>query len=140
MREGLTISQLEIGQAYWKKITITEKMVKSYAEVTGDHNPVHLDEEYARRNVFGSRVAHGMLVAGILSGILGTEFPGIGTIYVSQTLRFLKPVFIGDEVTFRITVSEILKGRNRVRLETVCLKRVGQVVLDGEALIVPPSS
>jgi 3-hydroxybutyryl-CoA dehydratase len=114
-------------------------MIERFAQATGDHNPIHLDENYAKGTIFKTRVAHGMLQAGILSGILGTRFPGVGTIYLFQTLKFLKPVFIGDEITFRLRVVELLKEKNRARLETVCINQRGETVLTGEALVMPPA-
>lgn len=139
MEKGATIDQLKVGQIHKSSVTITEEMVERFAQATGDHNPIHLDEGYARETVFKSRVAHGMLQAGILSGILGTRFPGIGTIYLSQTLKFLKPVFIADEITFRLKVLEVFKDKNRVRLETICTNQRGETVLTGEALVMIPA-
>jgi 3-hydroxybutyryl-CoA dehydratase len=113
-------------------------MIERFAQATGDNNPIHLDEEYAKGTMFKKRVAHGMLLAGILSGVLGTQFPGIGTIYMSQTLRFSKPVFIGDEIALSLKVLELIHEKNRVRLETVCTNQGGDTVLSGEALVMPP--
>lgn len=138
MEKGMTIDQLSIEQTFEKTVTITEEMIKGFARATGDSNPIHLDETYAKGTIFKTRVAHGMLQAGILSGILGMEFPGIGTIYLSQTLKFTKPVFIGDAVTFRLKVLEINTEKNRLRLETVCTNPDGNMVLTGEALVMPP--
>ena len=117
MHKGLAMGGLKVGQIHESSVTITGEMIERFAKATGDHNPIHLDENYARGTVFKTRVAHGMLQASILSGILGTRFPGIGTIYLSQTLTFLKPVFIGDEITFRLRVVELLAEKNRARLE-----------------------
>lgn len=139
MQKGLTIGQLEVGQVYSSKVVITEELIRRFARATGDYNPLHLDEQYAKGTTFQTRVAHGMLLGGILSGVLGTQFPGVGTIYLSQTLKFLKPVFIGDEITLRITVLECIEERNRVRMETVCLNQRGETVVAGEALVMPPS-
>jgi 3-hydroxybutyryl-CoA dehydratase len=129
--------QLEIGKTYETRITITEEMVEHFARATGDYNPIHMDENYARGTIFRKRVIHGMLHAGLISGIIGTRFPGEGTIYLTQTLKFLKPVFIGDEVTYRIKVLEYSQGKNRLRLETVCLNQSGETAMTGEALVVP---
>ena len=138
MEKGMTINLLSVGQTYDKKVTITSDMIERFAEATGDHNPLHLDEEFAKGTKFKTRVAHGMLQAGILSGILGTEFPGVGTIYLSQTLKFMKPVFIGDEVTFHLKVLELIEEKNRIRIETICENQKGEAVVTGEALIMPP--
>jgi 3-hydroxybutyryl-CoA dehydratase len=140
VNKGVTIDRLAIGQTYKKTATVKEEMIQLFAQATGDRNPVHLDEEYAKQTRFKTRVAHGMLQAGILSGILGMEFPGAGTIYLSQSLRFTKPVFIGDRVTFNLKVLEIIQEKNRIRLETVCTNQNGEEVLTGEALVMPPVS
>ena len=139
MEKGATIDQLEVGQIHESSVTITEEMVERFAQATGDHNPIHLDEDYAKETIFKTRIVHGMLQAGILSGVLGTRFPGIGTIYLSQTLKFLKPVFIADEITFRVKVLEVFKDKNRVRLETICTNQRGETVLTGEALVMIPA-
>lgn len=131
--------QLGVGKTYETRITITEEMVAHFARATGDYNPIHMDDEYARGTIFKRRVAHGMLHAGLISGIMGTSFPGEGTIYLAQTLKFLKPVFIGDEITYRLQVIECRKERNRVRLETTCINQKGETVLAGEALVMPPN-
>lgn len=139
MEKGMMIDQLEVGQIHESSVTITEEMIERFAQATGDHNPIHLDEDYAKGTIFKTRVAHGMLQAGILSGVLGTRFPGVGTIYLAQTLKFLKPVFIGDEITFRLRVVELLKEKNRARMETVCINQRGETILTGEALVMPPA-
>ena len=138
MKKGMTIHQFSLDQTFAKTVTVTEEMIENFARATGDKNPIHLDETYARETMFKTRVAHGMLQAGILSGILGMEFPGIGTIYLSQTLKFTKPVFIGDAVTFRLKVLEVNSEKNRLLLETTCTNSGGDMVLCGEALVLPP--
>jgi 3-hydroxybutyryl-CoA dehydratase len=139
MEKGMTIDRMEVGQIHESSFTITGEMIEGFAEATGDYNPLHVNEEYARGTIFKTRVAHGMLQAGILSGVLGTRFPGVGTIYLSQSLTFLKPVFIGDRITFRLRVVELLREKNRARLETVCINQRGEIILTGEALVMPPS-
>ena len=114
-------------------------MVENFARATGDYNPIHMDEDYARGTIFKKRVVHGMLHAGLISVIVGTRFPGPGTIYLSQTLKFSKPVFIGDEVTYRLKVLKYSEEKNRLRLETVCINKRGETVLIGEALVMPPN-
>ena len=135
----MNLERLKFGKTYEIKITITEEMVENFARATGDYNPIHMDEDYARGMIFKARVAHGMLHAGIISGIVGTRFPGAGTIYLSQTLKFLKPVFISDEITYRLKVLEYFQEKNRLRLETVCINQKGETVLTGEALVMPPN-
>ena len=138
MKKGMTIDQFKPDQTFEKQVTITEAMIKGFAEATGDNNPIHLDEAYAKGTLFKTRIAHGMLLAGILSGILGMEFPGIGTIYLSQTLKFAKPVFIGDMITFRLKIIEINMEKNRLRLENACTNQEEKTVLIGEAIVMPP--
>jgi 3-hydroxybutyryl-CoA dehydratase len=136
--QGLTIEELTVGQSYETSFVITAELIEGFAEVTGDHNPIHLDEDYASKSIFKQRVAQGMLQAGLLSGILGCHFPGVGTIYLSQTLKFIKPVFIKDQITLRLEVLEIIGEKNRVRLETLFTNQNGEAVITGEALVKPP--
>jgi 3-hydroxybutyryl-CoA dehydratase len=140
MKKAITIDQLTVDQTYEKSVTVTEEMIERFAQAIGDHNPLHLDEKYAKGTRFKTRVAHGMLQAGILSGILGMEFPGVGTIYLSQTLKFTRPVFIGDTIAFHLKVLELIQEKNRIRLETVCTNQKGETILTGEALVMPPAS
>ncbi len=134
-----TLERLTVGQTYETRFAITAELIEGFARVTGDNNPIHLDEDYARQTIFEKRVAQGMLGAGLLSGVLGRQFPGTGTIYLSQTLKFLKPVFIGDEITLRLEVLEIINEKNRVRLETAFTNQKSEAVITGEALVMPPS-
>lgn len=137
-RKGLTINQLTVGQSYEARFAITAELIERFSEVTGDHNPIHLNEDYAGKSIFKQRVAQGMLQAGLLSGILGCHFPGIGTIYLSQTLKFIQPVFIKDQITLHLEVLEIINEKNRVRLGTLFTNQNGEVVITGEALVMPP--
>jgi 3-hydroxybutyryl-CoA dehydratase len=111
--------------------------IEAFAEVSGDNNPVHLDEDYARTTQFGERIAHGMLSAAYISAILGTRLPGPGAIYLSQSLRFRRPVRIGDLVVARATVTALDEAKGRVTLETVC-EVGGKTVMDGEAVVIAP--
>ncbi|RIK67056.1 MAG: enoyl-CoA hydratase [Planctomycetota bacterium] len=117
--------------------TITEQDVFQFADISGDYNPLHIDEEYARRSRFGHRVAHGILMAGIISTVLGSVIPGVGTIFVELQLRFLKPVYLGDTVTATATVMEIINPK-RVRLMVACLNDKGEDVALGNAVVIPP--
>ena len=126
------IDELEPGQSATYERTVTEDDITQFAAVSGDDNPVHLDEEFAAKTLFKGRIAHGMLSAGFISTTVGTKLPGYGSIYVSQSLRFRAPVRIGDTVVTTATVKEVNRERKRVTMETVC--SVGEtVVLDGEA-------
>lgn len=134
---GAYLEDLELGQAAEKRRTVAEGDLDEFAAVTGDTNPLHLDEAYAAATPFKGRIAHGMLSAGYISAVLGTELPGPGAIYVSQTLSFRRPVRIGDEVTARVKVAAIDAARGRVTFETVCTV-AGKTVVDGEAVVVVP--
>lgn len=129
--------ELRVGMSAEHSRTITEADVKAYAGVIDDFNPVHLDEEFAAKTQFKGRIAHGMLVGGLFSGVLATQLPGPGTIYLNQSLRFTRPVLLGDTVTARVEVVEILPKR-RVRLTTVCRNQRGETVIDGEATVLVP--
>jgi 3-hydroxybutyryl-CoA dehydratase len=128
------LEDLRIGQTAERRHVVGEGDIDAFAAVSGDTNPVHLDATYAARTRFGGRIAHGMLAASYLSALLGTELPGPGAVYVSQTLRFRRPVRIGDDVTARVTVAAIDAERGRVTLETVCLVD-GKTVVEGEAVV-----
>jgi 3-hydroxybutyryl-CoA dehydratase len=135
--EGHYLEDLAIGQTAERRRTVTAADIEAFAAVTGDDNPVHLDAAYAAKTSFGGRIAHGMLSAGYISAVLGTQLPGPGAIYVSQTLNFRRPVRIGDEVTARVTVSAIDERRGRVSFATVC-EVGGKTVAEGEAVVIAP--
>ena len=135
---GKSIDQLKIGDAAEFTKTIGESDVYLYAGLTGDMNQAHINEAYAQKTFFKTRIAHGMLPAGFISGVLGMKLPGPGTIYVRQELNFLAPVRIGDTITARAEIIEIIADKNRVRLKTTCANQDGKVVLDGEAIVSPP--
>jgi 3-hydroxybutyryl-CoA dehydratase len=116
---------------------VTEADIVLFAQVSGDHNPVHLDEAFAAETPFKTRIAHGMLSAAYISAVIGTQLPGPGTIYMQQALRFKRPVKIGDEVTTIATISEIDPIKGRVSIDTVCLV-AGKPVIEGEALVMAP--
>ena len=116
---------------------ITEEDILRFAEITGDRNPVHISEEFASQTRFGERIAHGILTAGLISAVIGTKLPGPGCLYLSQTLVFRAPVKIGDEITARAEVVEVTSGK-RLKLRTVCINQRQEVVLEGEAVVVPP--
>jgi 3-hydroxybutyryl-CoA dehydratase len=135
---GKTIGELKIGDTAEFAKTVSESDIYLYAGITGDFNPAHINEDYAKNTFFKTRIAHGMLSAGFISTVIGNELPGTGSIYVKQDLRFLAPVRIGDTITARVEVIEIMDGKNRVRLKTVCVNQEGTQVLDGEAIVSPP--
>jgi len=136
--EGLTMNRLAVGQTASISKTISEADVYLFAGITGDFNPAHINEKYASETRFGGRIAHGILSAGLISAVIGTQLPGPGTVYVGQNLKFLAPVHIGDTVTASVTVKELDTGRNRAVLETVCTNQNGTRLISGEALVMPP--
>jgi 3-hydroxybutyryl-CoA dehydratase len=135
---GITIDNLKIGDTAEFSKTVSESDIYLYAGVTGDFNPAHINEDYAGKTFFKTRIAHGMLSAGFISTVIGTKLPGTGSIYIKQDLNFLAPVRIGDTITARVEVVEIMTGKNRVRLKTVCVNQDGTPVLDGQAVVSPP--
>lgn len=137
---GFTMDQLRLGQQAAFTKTISESDVYLYAGLTGDLNPAHVNEEYAKNTRFGGRIAHGMLSGGLISAVIGMQLPGPGAIYLSQSLKFVAPVRIGDTVTATITVRELDAAKNRAVLDTVCTDRDGQVLVAGEALVMPPKA
>ena len=134
----MRLDELTPGTAAEMAKTVTEADVILFAGVTGDFNPAHVDDEYARRSRFGGRIAHGMLSAGLVSAVLAMKLPGPGTIYLSQSLRFTRPVMIGDTVTARVEILELTAPKRRVRLATVCRNQRDETVLDGEAVVMVP--
>jgi 3-hydroxybutyryl-CoA dehydratase len=136
-RHGYYVEDLAPGMTAAFSKTITEADLLMFAGVSGDTNPLHLDEDFASRTMFESRIAHGMLTASLISTVLGTKLPGPGAVYISQTVRFLAPVRIGDTVVARAAISEIVHERRRVKLQTTCW--VGDnKVMDGEAILMVP--
>lgn len=129
---GYYLEDLSVGMSASYAKTITEADVVLFAGITGDDNPVHLNEEFAASTPFKQRIVHGMFSAGLISTVLGTRLPGPGAIYVDQQIRFKAPVLIGDTVTATATITEIDERRRRVKLETVCTVK-GKVVAEGEA-------
>jgi 3-hydroxybutyryl-CoA dehydratase len=137
---GKTVDQLRAGDTAEFAKTISEADVYLFAGVTGDLNPAHINEEYARKTFFKTRIAHGMLLAGFISTVIGNKLPGPGTIYVKQELDFLAPAHMGDTITARVEIKEIVTEKNRVILRTTCVNQDGTTVLDGEALVSPPKA
>ena len=137
---GKTIDELKVGDTAEIQKTISETDVYLYAGITGDLNPAHLNEEYARGTFFKTRIAHGMLIAGLISTILGNKLPGPGTIYTHQSVDFLAPVRFGDTITARAEITELDFEENRTRLKTICMNQEGTIVLKGEALVSPPKA
>ncbi|MFN3411912.1 MAG: MaoC family dehydratase [Exilispira sp.] len=136
--KGLTIEQLSINQTEIFRKTISESDVYLFAGITGDTNPAHIDEVYASSTKFNKRIVHGLLVASFISTVLGTKLPGPGTIYISQSINFKAPVYIGDTIEARVTVKEIIKEKNRVILNTEVYNQNNELVVSGEAMVLAP--
>lgn len=135
---GKKIDELEVGESAEFSKTISESDIYIFAGVTGDMNPLHINEAYARTTFFKTRIAHGLLPAGLISSVIAMKLPGPGTIYLRKELNFRAPVRIGDTITARVEILEIMKEKKRVRLKTTCTNQDGTVVLDGEAIVSPP--
>jgi 3-hydroxybutyryl-CoA dehydratase len=138
MSDGMFFEDLSVGQKASFGKTITEADIVLFAAVTGDTNPMHLNADYAKDTIFGERIAHGMLAAGLITKVLGTQLPGPGTIYMSQSLQFRAPVRIGETVTAMVEVLALHPEKHRATLRTVCTVR-GKPVLEGEAYVSVPS-
>ncbi len=124
-----------VGATASRSVTFTDEIVDAFCAATGDNNPVHLSDEFAAGTRFGQRIVNGMLTCALISSVIGTQLPGPGTIYLSQTFSFVAPVFLGDEITATVCVLQVREDRSIVRLGTLCSKADGEVVLDGEATV-----
>lgn len=126
---------LKMGQSAEVKHTVTEEDIRTFGDVSGDYNPLHFDEEWAKKTMFEGRIAHGILTAAYVSAAIGMHLPGPGTIYMSQSMKFLGPVRIGDTITARVEIINLNDAKQRVTLRTLCTNQDGKKVLDGEALV-----
>ncbi|WP_020681481.1 MaoC family dehydratase [Marinobacterium rhizophilum] len=131
---GLYIEDLELGQSASVLKTVSDRDIRLFAEITGDTNPVHLDEEFAAQTQFKTRIAHGIFSAGLISAVIGTHLPGPGAVYLDQSLKFRLPIYLGDEVETRVTITDINLRRGRVTLSTECFV-AGKRVTQGEAVV-----
>lgn len=136
--EGYKYEDIEIGMSAESAHTITEEDIEMFAQVSGDRNPLHMDAEFAKDTVFGQRIAHGALSASFISGILGNDLPGPGSVFIALSMRFRRPVFIGQEVIARAEVTEKMDKGNRVTLKVSCSVE-GKRCIAGEAQVVVPS-
>jgi len=135
---GKSINELKLGDATEITKLITEELVNDFARVTGDTNPVHLDQAYAEKTQFKGKIAHGALSVGLLSTVLGNILPGHGTIYLSHEVKFLAPVRIGDTITAKVEVLDLIPEKNRAKFRTTCVNQEGKMVVDGYAWAMPP--
>ena len=137
-RGTICIEDIEMGMTRYIRKVITDRDIEQFAEISTDHNPVHLDDEYARDTIFEGRIAHGMLTAGLVSAVIGEQLPGHGTIYMSQNLKFLAPVRPGDLVHAEVKVVDMVIDKRRVKLDCRCEVNVKNVLI-GEAIVLAPS-
>lgn len=135
--KSFSMKELTIGQKAVKEFPVTLENGEAFAQVSQDKNPIHLDEEYAKGTMFGRRIAHGMLSAGFISGMIGMELPGEGTIYMKQELTFLRPVYYGDTIRVEIEVTQLQEEKKRAVLSTNCYNQKNEQVIAGQALVKP---
>ena len=127
--------EMTVGDKFSTERLVTDELVRKFADVSGDYNPIHLDEEVAAKTRFGRRIAHGMLSGAFISAVLGYELSDRNIVYLSQTLKFTAPVFIGDTITATATVSKIREDKPIITIETICTNQNGDVVVKGEAAV-----
>jgi acyl dehydratase len=137
---GLTIEDIAVGDVSEVAHTVTPETIREFVVASGDDNPIHSDPVFAAGTRFGRVIAPGMLTGSFVSGVIGTRLPGPGAIYLSQSLRFLRPVYVGDRVTARVEVVERVPERNRIRLRTTCANQAGELLLEGEAWVLPSTA
>jgi 3-hydroxybutyryl-CoA dehydratase len=128
-------SDIKMGQSAEVEHVVTDEDIQIFGKLSGDYNPLHFNEEWAKTTMFGGRIAHGLLTAAYISTAIGMHLPGPGTIYIGQNMRFLGPVRIGDKVTARVEVVKLEDEKERVTLRTTCTNQKGKLVLDGEAIV-----
>ncbi len=127
--------QINLGDQFSVTRNISDQLIRSFAELSGDHNPIHLDEDFAAKTRFGRRIAHGMLSGALISSVLGNEFAEEKIVYLSQTMRFVAPVFVGDTITVTATIASIREDKPLVTVETVCSNQDGETTMTGEAAV-----
>tara|TARA_Y100000590_G_C15442042_1_gene909244 strand:+ start:80 stop:499 length:420 start_codon:yes stop_codon:yes gene_type:complete len=139
MTNKIYFNNLKINQSYTDSIKVTNTIIKKFASASGDRNPIHLNKQFAEKSIFKTRIAHGMLVASFISSVIGNKFPGNGTIYVSQSLNFKKPVRINDVVKIKIIVEKKILKKKWCQLKTLCFVNKN-IVLEGTAIVIPPQN
>ena len=132
-----SFEDLKIGNSYIEKRKVSEKMIKNFSNASGDKNPIHLDEKFAKKTIFQGKIAHGLLIGSFISSVIGNKFPGPGTIYVSQNLMFKRTVSINDTVVVKVSVKKKIKKKGWCELSTNCLVK-NKIVLEGIAVVIPP--
>ncbi len=135
---GKTIEEIKIGDSAFQEVEITEKNVETFGEITNDYNPAHFDSDYASKTMFKKRISHGMYVGSLFSKVFGMDLPGKGAIYVSQSLKFKRPVYFGDVIKATVIVTDMNVERNRVYFDCIATNQNDEVVIKGEAEMMPP--
>jgi acyl dehydratase len=133
----MTFEEIQIGDTAEYSKKMTRKIVDTFAQISGDDNPLHVDREYGAKSRFGANIVHGMLASALICRVLGVQLPGEGTIHVSQSLKFIKPIYIGETVTARITVTEKNVENKRIKMKTIILNNDGEEATVGEAEVIP---
>jgi len=136
--QSLSIEQIKLGDFSEFSKTISENDIYLYAGISGDFNPAHINQDYAEKTFFKSRIAHGLLSAGLISAAIANGLPGPGSVYIKQSLDFKRPVYISDTITARVEVLEILPDKNRIKMNTVCRNQKGETVIGGYCIVSPP--
>ncbi|MEE9346801.1 MAG: MaoC family dehydratase [Robiginitomaculum sp.] len=134
---GYYLDEMEVGMAFEKSMETTEEAIETFAKLSGDYNPIHMDAEYAKTTMFGQRIAHGALSASLISAVLGNDLPGPGAIFVELNMRFRKPAFIGDIVVARAEVAEINQRTGRIKMKVRCSVN-GKPIIRGDAGVIVP--
>lgn len=129
------IENLQVGQFYEKEFIVTEDIGEKFAEISKDYNPIHLNKEIAEQSRFKQRIVHGMLFGSYISGIIGNEFPGEGSVYLNQELSFRKPIYYDASVIVRVEIEDINLEKKRLTLKTICTDKENQLLIDGRALV-----
>lgn len=135
---SITIKKINVGDKAETTKQFNETDVLDFARISTDFNPAHVDKEYAEKTMFKKQIVHGMLVGSLFSSIFGVQLPGLGSIYTKQSLKFVKPVYFGDKITATVTVKELIFERNRVVFDCEAKNQNGEIVIIGEAEIMPP--
>jgi 3-hydroxybutyryl-CoA dehydratase len=134
------VARFSVGQTASFSKTVTEHDVIAFSDLIGDKNPIHLDEAYAKQTRFGARIAHGAFTFGVISAAIGNKLPGNGSVYMSQSIKFLKPVFLGDTITATVEITAIRSDKGIVTQKTVCANQRGETIADGEAVSYHPDA
>jgi len=131
----MVYNELNVGMTAEIEKAFDAEVVKNFADLVSDHNPVHLNEEYASKSIFRKRIVHGLLVSGLISAVIGTKLPGEGSIYLGQSLNFIKPVYLEDKIKAKVEVIKLRDDKKIVTLKTICINQNNEEVINGEAVV-----